>query len=344
MRLLPALLLVVALSGCLSGTAPLDEVSGLITDCPMDGEVTLYLGPGFTLSPVLPAAGSVAGNGFDEAFLTNVMDEWTSAVVVDRNVHIMGNLTLHFWSRGHDMVAPVVIGGDPGEGYHWFNQVGTNRGFVEAFAVEYAPIRDEPVVREWTETFAMPTGGLYLEPGDHLRLLLTNLVLDTPTTGAGPDILFGGDTPSAVTFQAHCRAVWSWDEGTPETHAISIPFHHGLLTGAVPARDGLNHVDVPFTLAPDTGRLTIALAEGGSINPTKNDMDLGVLDAAGNEVWSIGSPYADDLGTKWPADLAANMPPGDYTVRVNSYSGVAYEGTLSIQQDRLSNNPGSPAP
>ncbi len=342
-RILPALLIAAAIasSGCLSddpeSLAPVD----LAPECPMVGDVTLYFGPDHSLTPVLPEAGRVSGNGFDEAFLVNAMNEWTS-VAVEQNVHIMGNLTLHYWSEGHNMVAPVVIGGAPGEGYHWFNQVGSNRGFVESYAIEYASVIDAPEVREWTQTYAMPSGGLYLEPGDNLRILLTNLVLNHPTSGAGPDILFGGDTPSSVSFQAHCRPAFTWDEGSPDSYGISIPAHHGLLTGAVPAQDGLNHVDAPFTLAPETARLTISIEEGSAVNPTKNDIDLSVLNPAGEEVWSIGSPYTDEVGTKWPVDLAMDMPPGDYTIRVNSYSGIAYEGTLTIQQDRLSEAPGSP--
>lgn len=335
MRWTVLLLLLPALSGCLGEEEATEPLAGLVSDCPMDGEVTLFFGPDLTLVPGLPAAGVQAGNGFEEAFLSNVMDEWTSPPV-EHMVHIMGDLRLQYWSRGHDMVAPVILGGDPGEGYHWFNQVGTNRGFVESYAVEYAPVRDEPTVRAWNESFAMPEGGLYLEPGDHLRVLLTNLVLDEPGGRRGPDILYGGQTPSSVSFEAHCVPIMTWQEGDPQVHSVQLPVHHGLLTGAVPAQEGLNHVTVPFTLDTDTARLTIRLDQSGGPNPTKDDMDLTVLDANGDQVWSIGSPYSDEVGTKWPLNLAATMPPGVYSVRVDSYSGVAYDGTLSITQDRLS--------
>lgn len=328
-----------SLAGCLVGSESPDEADAGVAAspfCGVDGprEVTLYLRD-LSLVPDLPEPGVTAGNGFDEAFLTNGLDEWT--VEAAATFRLVGNVSLEFWTRGHAMPAPIVLGGDPGEGYHFFNQFGTSRGFVESYAIEYGAVVDDgETVRHYEETFAMPEGGVLVEAGDTVRLLLTNLVLDDPVAGRGPDILWGGDTPSALTYTAVCERTPRWAEVHQERHSVSVPTNQGLLTGAVPAEEGVNHADVPFTLHADADRLTISLTQTAATNPTKDDMDLTIHDADGVEVWSIGSPYTDEVGTRWRANLDASMPPGDYVVRVNSYSGTGYEGVVTIAQHRLS--------
>ena len=331
--------LAVSLSGCLVASEdPAEAGAGPAASpyCGVDGarEVTLYLRD-LSLVPDLPEAGVTPGNGFDEAFLTNELDEWT--VEAPGTFRLVGNVSLEFWARGHAMPAPIVLGGEPGEGYHFFNQFGTSRGFVESYAIEYDPVVDDgETVRHYQETFEMPDGGLLVEAGDTVRLLLTNLVLDEPGGGRGPDILWGGDTPSALTYTAACERTPRWEEVHHGRHSVSVPTNQGLLTGAVPAEEGLNYALVPFTLEPEADRLTITLEQAGGPNPTKDDMDLTIHDAGGETVWSIGSPYTDEVGTRWRANLDASMPPGDYVVRVNSYSGTGYEGTVTVAQHRLS--------
>lgn len=296
-------------------------------------ESTLWLGPGFTLLNETPAAGAVFSNGFDEAFLVDTMDEW-SAAPATQAMRLVGNMTLEFWVRNSGTPAPVVIGGQPGEGYHWFNQVGTQRGFVPDFGREYAPVAPMPgSIDHYTEVIAMPPGGLHVEQGDTLRVLLTSLVVDD-TRSTGQEILFGGETPSRITFNHHCMAPLGWKEIASDERDISIRAHQGLITGAIPATAGLNYADVPFELLAATQRLTISLVQEADRNPLKDDMDITLRDAAGNAITSIGSPYADDKGTFYAANLAAMLPPGQYAVRVESYSGHAYTGQVSIVQDK----------
>ena len=216
----------------------------------MPEERTLWLGPGHALVEALPAAGRVGGDGFAEAFLNNDLAEWTWPGQ-DVPMRVVGNLTLTFWSEGNAMPAPIIIGGGPGEGYHFFNQFGTDRGFIESYAVEYASALPSQDVVSYTEVFAMPDGGLMVEPGDRLRLLLTNLVLDD-AEGDGPSILFGGDTPSRIEFTQTCAQARTWSVLESASTPLSIPFHHGLLTGAVQPTAGVNHQDVPFTLHAET--------------------------------------------------------------------------------------------
>ncbi len=333
MRPFLALLLALpALAGCLSDDGAGGPFGGNAGDGCRDRAFTWYLSDGLRLQEELPEAGRTPGNGFAEAFLTNDLDEWHSPAF-DRTWRVEGNVSFVFWTEGNAMPAPIVIGGDPGEGYHFFNQFGTDAGFVESYAIEYGPAVALPDVTLIRETFQMPDGGLLIEEGDHLRLLLTNLVLDDPQSGRGPDILWGGDTPSALSFTASCEPTPRWTQVDASETAVSVPLHRGLLTGAVPAQEGLNFVDVPFTLDPATERLRIAIAGNGIVNEPKSDIDLTVHDANGTQVWSIGTPYTDEAGTLWWRNLQATMPPGDYTVRVNSYSGHGYSGNLAITQE-----------
>ncbi len=329
MRVVVALLIVLA--GCAG--APVDDPmpEANVEPCQLVDQ-TWFFGPGHALQPDEPAAGSVFSNGFDEAFLVDEMDEWRSPAWSSSG-RIVGNLSLEYWVRNDGTPAPVVIGGQPGEGYHWFNQVGTEGGFVADYGREYAsatPMAGS--VDHYVEVIAMPPGGLHVERGQSLRVLLTSLVLDDDR-GTGQHILIGGDTPSQVRFQVTCMPELDWVELVSKEQRVSIPAHQGLITGQVPPTSGLNVATVPFILQDETQRLTIRLEQTGDPNPLKDDMDLVILDAGGAEVASIGSPYADEVGTFYAANLAELLPPGDYRVQVNSYSGHGYEGVVRILQE-----------
>ena len=51
---------------------------------------------------------------------------------------------------------------------------------------------------------------------------------------------------------------------------------------------------------------------------------------SGRAVWSIGSPYSNETGTLWADNLQAVFPDGTLTVEVDSYSGVDYQGHLTV--------------
>jgi len=163
-----------------------------------------------------------------------------------------------------------------------------------------------------------------------VRLLLTSLVLDD-AEGSGHDILFGGETASRITYLARCYPERSWTETGRQESTVDLVGNQGLLTGAVPPTEGVNTKTVPFTLDADTERLTVSIAQEGGTEP-KDDIDLTIVGPDG-DAWSIGSPYADESGTLWKANLDAYLPPGDHAVRVDSYSGKAYSGTLTIVQE-----------
>jgi hypothetical protein len=316
-------------AGCVDAGPPADELNG--NSCELLAQ-TLWLGPGLALQPTMPATGEMFGNGFDEAFLVDEMDEWVSEPFSSPR-KIVGNLTLEFWARNDGTPAPVTIGGAPGEAYHWFNQVGTNRGFVPEFGREYAAVAPAPdSIDHYVEIIGMPPGGLFVESGDHLRLLLTSLVADD-SQGRGQQILFGEAYPSAVSFESTCAPLLDWDLLDDTTTAISIAAHQGLITGQVPANAGINFATVPFSVDAATGRLTISMTQTGNPNPLKDDMDITILDAAGDAVTSIGSPYTDEVGTFHPDNLRMLLLPGNYVVRVDSYSGHGYEGDIRIIQE-----------
>ena len=328
---IPALLLVSVLAGCLASPS---------ADGPEDGDVpcgerppaerTLWLGPDLSLLDEAPEAGSLPGNGFAEAFLTDDMDEWLSEPSGE-GAWLEGDVVLEYWARGKGTPAPIVLGGDPGEGYHFFNQFGSDRSFQPAYAIEYDAVAPGPgTVAHYVETFTLPEGGFVVEKGDRVRLLLTSLVLDD-AEGSGHDILFGGETASRITYLARCYPERSWTETGRQESTVDLVGNQGLLTGAVPPTEGVNTKTVPFTLDADTERLTVSIAQEGGTEP-KDDIDLTIVGPDG-DAWSIGSPYADESGTLWKANLDAYLPPGDHAVRVDSYSGKAYSGTLTIVQE-----------
>lgn len=270
--------------------------------------------------------GSAPANGFVEAFLTDSIAEWRSPPLED-GLLLTGNVTLEYWVRYAPGVAPIVLGRDPGEGYHAFNQFGSERGFMPAFAIENGPVLltgDEEV--HVVEVLQTPPGGFVYEPGDHVRVLLTNLVLDLP--GEGTQVLFGPERPSHVRFTASCRAATP-EDAAPIEQSVPLLFaaNQGLLTGAVPPSP-LNHGEAVLEWDGDVDRITFELRQGLDANPVKDDIDMTIL--ADGTAWNGGSPYADETVTLWHENLAALWPDGRLRVSVDSYSGVLYMGSLRI--------------
>jgi hypothetical protein len=328
----PALLLLLLSAGCLDAGPTEANAAAAIDACraALPVERTYYFGPALSLQETPSPAGFAAGNSFTGGFLTNDLKEWLSAPVA-AGAWIVGNVTLEFWARSTGTPAPLVIGGPPGEGYHFFNQFGSDRSFQPGYAVEYSEVLPaEGTVDHYTEQIEMPAGGFVLEAGDRVRVLLTDLAFDDGANGGGHQILFGGETPSRVTFSARCwpDLVWGGEEVLLDT-AVSLPGNQGLLTGAVPASEA-NQATFPVTVPPGTTRLTVSLMQTDAQTTPKDDVDIQLLDRSGMPVYSIGSPYTDESGTLWLDNLQAHFPDGSLTVQVDSYSGVAYEGQLLV--------------
>jgi hypothetical protein len=332
MRALAALALLPLLSGCLVGPDPLEALADCRAQAPR--EVVYYFGPGMGLQPDRPAQGFEPGS----AFLTDDLAEWLSEPMA-KGLWLLGNVTVEYWVRSTGTPAPIVLGGAPGEGYHFFMQFGSDRSLQPSYAVEYSTAIPTPgTLDHHTNVLEMPPGGFVVERGDRLRVLLTDLALDNPQGGGGHEVLYGGQTPSQVRFMATCYPDLEWSfnpAGGLLATPIVIPANQGLLTGGVPASMA-NQVSFPFTVPPGPHRLTITLEQVGDRNPVKDDMDIMLLDSSGNEAWSIGSPYSNESGTLWPDNLAEVFPDGRMTIVVNSYSGVAYQGLLNVTAEQAS--------
>lgn len=335
--------LALLLSGCVSGGQGGDGTAAVLDalDACRDGpgaRHTLYFGPGHTLRPEAPAAGAEAGNAFSSGFLTNDLKEWLSAPQVE-GLWLVGDVELEYWVRSTGSPAPVVLGGDPGEGYHFFNQLGSDRSLQPSYTTQYATVAPLPgAVDHYVETFPMPEGGFVVEAGDRVRVLLTDLALDGPG-GSGHEVLFGGDTPSQLRFVAKCFPTLSWPESRVLVdEAVSLPGNQGLLTGGVPPTEGLNLQTVDVAIPSGTQRLSIRLTQTSDPNPAvKDDIDLVLVDGRdANRTWSVGSPYSDERGTLWLDNLQAFAPGGAIQVQVNSYSGTGYEGRLVVTAERAS--------
>jgi hypothetical protein len=328
MRFVVALLLVAVLAGCFEQPVQLVNCKDKSLQ-----SVQLFLAPGPALETVVPPGGSVRFGDFNEAFLSDSAHPFLSAPL-EPGLKIEGEVLVELWVRSGGAPAPVVIGGQPQEGYHMFNQFGSDRTLQPSYAVEYADAAPQPdTVYHYLEVFPMPAGGFVVEQGDRVRLLLTSLVTSFGTD-RGLEVLVGEDTPSSVRFQARCYPQRNWQQISTDGAEVSLAGNQGLLLGAFPPTEGFNQFTFPFTLNPQTDRLTIELRQGADSNPVKDDMDLELLDAAGNAFYSIGSPHADETGILWRDNLNAFMPPGEYAVRVNSYSGMRYQGTLTVLQEK----------
>lgn len=291
-------------------------------------EFVWHLGPQNSLRAEEPGAGSAPANGFAEAFLTDSILEWTSPPL-EQGLRITENVTVEYTVRYAPGVAPIVLGRDPGEGYHAFNQFGSERGFMPSFAIEDGPVLlagGEEV--QYTQTLTAPPGGFVFEPGDPVRLLLTNLVLDVPGAGS-TQVLFGPDHPGQVRFSAACRPATE-PVGAPAkiTTSLLLPANQGLLTGAVPA-SALNHAEGIMEWEGDVDRITFELRQGVDPNPVKDDIDLSLY-AENGTAWSGGSPYADETVTVWRENLRALWPEQRMRISVDSYSGLLYMGALTI--------------
>lgn len=339
MRVLLALAIVVLASGCLQsgGTSKAGAAVEAWEDCRNSPAAahTLFFAQGHRLVETAPAAaGAEPGNAFSSGFLTNDLKEWLSDPVPD-GLWLVGDVELDYWVRSTGSPAPLAIGGEPGEGYHFFNQFGSDRTLQPSYATEYSTVAPLPgAVDHYVETLPMPPGGFVVEAGDRVRVLLTDLALDGPM-GSGHDVLFGGDTPSQVRFTAKCFPTLTW----PTTdvlldEAVSLPGNQGLLTGAIEATEGVNVQTFRVSIPLGTQRLSVRLTQTDDATQAKDDIDLTLLEVGGNRTWSVGSPYSDERGTLWFDNLVAVFPHRDIDVRVDSYSGVAYTGRIVVTAER----------
>jgi hypothetical protein len=328
-RVVPAALALLLLAGCLGGPSD-GKADAAIASCRSapPAERELYLGPSLSLQPTLPPAGSAPGNAFSSGFLTNDLKEWLSAPVAE-GLWLDGNVTLEYWVRSTGTPAPLVVGGPAGEGYHFFNQFGSDRTLQPAYAVEYSGVApSEGAVDHYNETLRLPAGGFVLEAGDRVRLLLTDLAADGQD-GSGHDVLFGGGTPSHVRLLARCWPALSYADSRIAAESFTLAANQGLLTGAVPAGPA-NQYRFNVQVPEGADRLRIDLVQTDDRNPVKDDVDMTLLDRSGQAAWSIGSPYSDESGTLWADNLRAAFPDGALTVQVDSYSGVAYQGRATV--------------
>lgn len=323
------LTLSVVLAGCL-GSPPTHD--GDMTEECAPTDVTWYLHEG-RLVREAPPQGSTNGNGFAEGFLNNDLAQWLS-LPLESGVVIEGNVSLQLWVRYNGAPAPLAIGGTPGEGYHFFNQFGSDVTFQPSYAIEYAPVAIAPdTVIIYNETFVMPEGGFVVEKGHAVRLLLTGLLLESDPLAT--EILTGGAHASRLTYRATCFADEPWVPVQYLQHPVLLPGNQGLLTGAIPATEGVNQVTYRFTLLDDTNRLTVRVRQEQANHPGKDDVDMEFLNEAGNVIYTQGSPFTDETLVLWDANLHAFAPTGQtYLVRIHSYSGVHYVGNLEVLMER----------
>ncbi|MES2153614.1 MAG: hypothetical protein V4510_00575 [bacterium] len=297
-----------------------------------------YLGPGMGLNETTPSAGAAPGNGFNEAFLTNDLTTWLSQPVVS-GLHIEGNVTLDLWVQVDGQVAPPDQS-SKGDAYTFLNQFGSDRAFQSGYAKEAAPAAMVAGLAHLNETLRMPAGGFIVEKGDRLRLLITSLVMDTPQ-GKGTHVLYGGATPSRVTFLARCSPPVEWQIQRYLRQPVVVPASQGgpahlggvdcLSTVTEP--QCINRYDFPFSLENGTQRLRIHLRTASADRVPKSDMDMRLLDTTGKVVYDASTPFANETMVLWADNLAAFAPPGAYVLEADLYGGANYSGLLEVTME-----------
>lgn len=286
-------------------------------------QVTLYLGPDRTLVPTLPAAGVERSDGFREGFLTNGAVPWTSQPW-NGSVRITSDVHLELYARSTGSPG-YPASNQPGQAFRFFNQFGSDRFPGAATAADYTPLVQPPGI-QWTanQTFVLPKGGIVLERGDNATLLLAGLSPD------GEDILYGGDTPSRLTFEATCVPDRAWALLHYLRFPVNLEGNQAGPTGAIPPVEGFNTLTVPFTLENGTQRLRVFLRGDFADAEPKDDLDMRLVAPDGTVLVEPSTPYTDESLALWPDNLAAFLPEGDYAIRIDSYSGLRYAGELDI--------------
>lgn len=319
MRFLPLALVALAFSGCISDP----DASTSMEEACAPRDFTLYLTPDYGLS-LEPVAGIADGNGFVEAFLTNDMEEFRgpSSLLGDAYRWVMeGNFTYHLVVETGYAIAPIVSTSDPTTGYHFFNQFGTTQGFTPGYDVFYEDTFTSGSQYTYDGGWDMPPGGYRIEPGDEIRFLLTNLVLDDEA-GRSPRI---NTHDSFLQFTARCEEMPPKGQVYDGSVSIGLPLNQGLLTGAIPASE-LNQAIVEYTLGNETKVQFRLIAPDDT---PKDDVDM-TFYHNGVEFWSGGSPYTNEVATLWRENLDALGITDEFTIEINGYSTINYEGRLEF--------------
>lgn len=323
MQRLALLVLALVLAGCAKPDPPQPPPAEVACEDQPPRDVTLYLGPGRTLVAELPAAGVEPSDGFEEGFVSNGAVPWRSEPA-DGAARIVGDVRLELFARSTGAPGYPTTGA-PGEAFRFFNQFGSGRFPGAATAAYYTPLV-EPEGTAWTanQTFVLPEGGIVLERNDTVSLLLAGL------SPGGEEILFGGETPSRLMFQLECVPDHAWSLMRYLRFPVNLPANQGGPTGAVPPIEGVNTLTVPFTLENGTQRLRVFLRGAFADSEPKDDLDMRLVGADGTVLVEPSTPYTNEFLVLWPDNLAAFLPPGDYAIRVDSYSGLQYSGLLEV--------------
>lgn len=315
MRILLALpLVLLALAGC---SQPVQLVA-----CDGIHDVVLHFDTDMTLQESAPAAGEVALQPGTMVFAGEVPPFLSERL--EPGVRIVGPVEMELWLEG-DGVSTLPRGE---EGLHLYTLAGSNVAYLPGGGRTDAATLTMGERLHVTHEIPVPPGGFRVEAGEQVRISLNSLLLTSE--GTGHTLLVGGGTPSQVRFAAECVDPIDYRILDQQDLDVVIPGNTALWTGIVPNEPGLNRFEGTFELRPDTHRLTIDL-RGSGLTP-KGDMDLHLMDAGG-VVWQATSPQQDETLIMWRENLHRMAPPGTYTVRVDSYSGIAYDGTVSILQE-----------
>jgi len=315
--------LLVAFSGCLA------ESSRPCDDCVMEPPAIesvvrpFYLKPGHVLAEEHPASDApqrVATGDFWVRYETGQPQPTFFSEALNESL-VVENATVRFWFTT-DGVVPRA--GNFAEWDAWF---GTDVSMSAVVAMNGPDVVQRGQVYELQAEIGLPSGGFVLEPGERFALMLRPVMLQSQANEIY--LLVDAEaTPSVLELKVRSRPA---GEATlvPITTTFSgtlpAPAYVEAVSGRPPSTltTGLH----PFHVPASAQKVDVVLT--GSILLGGKDLDLVVLDAAGEQVAQSVTPYATEHARAHRENLEGKAF-GTWTARVNNWLGVGATYTLVV--------------
>lgn len=208
--------------------------------------------------------------------------------------------------------------------------LGVGEAYMGSASVEGPDVvRDETV--EVSATFELPRGGLVLDAGDDLTLLIVP-VQGSTADGTRIEVLTDAlSTPSRVELLGAparlSRLGWIVEEDT-EVRIVGSAY--------VTTQGGLSKATVPVTLSAHAAGLRVHMERTGGAGGA--DLDLAVYDQEGERVGRSATPqYKEDL--RLLAPNLAGLVPGEWTVEVAQYGGAVATARVRVEVGEAAGSP-----
>lgn len=327
MRVWPlALLAVAVLSGCL-------DPGGVVCACQPSWPDpwaystvhSFFLKPGLGLSEEGPASEEpqrVASSDFWVRYETG-RPQPTFRSEAQNESFLVENATVRFWFTT-DAVVPNT--GTFAEWDAWF---GTNVSIGAVVAMDGPDVVQRGQIYHLEAEIGLPPGGLVVESGEELALLLRPVMLQNDANDLYL-LVDSMDTPSALELTVRARdPAFASDDLVPITSTFSGTLPAPAYVEASLDREpsslttGRHSFNVPASAAKVEVALTGSVLLGGK------DLDLLVFDGNGTQAAQSVTPYANEHARLHGENLA-KLEPGTWFAQVNNWLGAGATYTMVV--------------